>query len=69
MRTLETLIDRGRREAALRVVEQAQSAGANLVMNLRYETATVGRGGRRGFPMAEIIAYGTAVKLRQARLQ
>jgi uncharacterized protein YbjQ (UPF0145 family) len=69
VRTFETLVDRGRREAALRVVEQARSAGADLVMNLRYETATVGRGSRRGMPMAEIIAYGTAVKLRQAPLQ
>ncbi len=69
VRTFETLIDRGRREAALRVVEQAQSAGANLVLNLRYETATVGRGSRYGVPMAEIIAYGTAIKLRQAPLQ
>jgi uncharacterized protein YbjQ (UPF0145 family) len=69
VRTFETLIDRGRREAALRLVEQARGAGANLVMNLRYETATVGRSGRRGMAMAEVIAYGTAIKFRQAPLQ
>lgn len=65
LRTLETLIHRGRREAALRVIEHARSAGANLVMNIRFETATVGRGSRRGMPMAEILAYGTAIKLRE----
>ncbi len=69
IRVFETLIHRGRREATLRVVEQARSEGANLVMNLRLETATVGRGQKQGMPMAEILAYGTAVKLRQAPLQ
>lgn len=65
IRTFETLLHRGRRESALRVREQALSAGADLVLNLRFETATVGRGGRRGLPMAEVVAYGTAVKLRR----
>jgi uncharacterized protein YbjQ (UPF0145 family) len=65
IRAFETLIERGRREAALRAVEQARIAGANLVMNIRFETATVGRGSRRGMPMAEILAYGTAIKLRE----
>ena len=65
IRSFETLLQRGRRESALRVREQALSAGADLVLNLRFETATVGRGGRRGMPMAEVVAYGTAVKLRR----
>lgn len=65
VRAFETLLLRGRREAALRVMEEARSAGADLVLNLRYETATVGRGLRRGMPMAEVVAYGTAIKLRR----
>jgi uncharacterized protein YbjQ (UPF0145 family) len=64
LRTLETLIDRGRREALLRVREQAAAVGADVVLNVRLETAVVMRGRRnRPYPAAEVLAYGTAVKL------
>lgn len=64
LRTLETLLDRGRREALLRVREQAAGMGADVVLNVRLETAIIMRGGRnRPYPAAEVLAYGTAVKL------
>lgn len=62
-RGLGTLMLRARREALLRIVEDAQAQGANAVWNVRYETSTIGRslGGNKGLAMAEIMAYGTAL--------
>ncbi len=53
---LETLIDRGQRESLQRLRDQAAAHGAAIVLNIRLETAVIGQG-------AEIIAYGTGVKL------
>lgn len=65
VRSLETLMDRARREAKLRILEQAASLGANAVWNIRYETTMVGRtSGKKKAAMAEIYAYGTALWLR-----
>ena len=61
--TLETLVERARREAVLRMMESAKSAGANLILNVRIETSTIGRGhGNKGISCVEAIAYGTACK-------
>lgn len=56
----ESLMDRGRREAVLRMKEQARRLGANMVFNVRFETASMAEGAERMFS-AEFIAYGTAV--------
>lgn len=64
LRTLETLLERGRREALQRMREQASQGGANLVLNVRLETSIllVGKGGKSSGP-AEVIAYGTAIRV------
>ncbi len=66
LRTLETLLERGRREALLRLREQAAMSGANMVMNVRLETSVIMRSKKKNksSPVAEVIAYGTAVRLR-----
>jgi uncharacterized protein YbjQ (UPF0145 family) len=57
----ETLLERARREAILRLKEQ--SAGAHLIVNLRLETCTIARTkGRQGIGAVEVLAYGTAVR-------
>lgn len=58
-------MDRGRREAVLRMIEEARARGAGYVLNVRLETGSIGGGesGRKGL-CAEVIAYGTAVRLR-----
>jgi uncharacterized protein YbjQ (UPF0145 family) len=62
VRTFQTLLSRGRREAIVRMVEQARALGANQVVNVRLSTASVGAVQRRkGVAMAEVIAYGTAI--------
>lgn len=55
VRAFETLLDRGRREALLRMKEQAQDAQAELVFNVKYETARIGRNS------IEVLCYGTAL--------
>ena len=60
----ESLLDRARREALLRMKEDAR--GAHIIFNVRVETATIGRNAhRRGVGCLEALAYGTAVTLKQ----
>jgi len=62
LRTLETLLERGRREAILRMKANARRRGADMVINTRMETSTIGRGeGNRGLVSTEVIVYGTAL--------
>lgn len=49
------LLQESRSEATKRMVDQAQSIGANAVLNVRYSTTSIAQGA------AEILAYGTAV--------
>lgn len=51
------LLQESREEATARMVEQAQSMGANAVVNLRFATSSVAQGA------AELFAYGTAVRV------
>jgi uncharacterized protein YbjQ (UPF0145 family) len=58
----ETLMERGRREALLRMKEDAIKWGASQVVNVRLETAEIGGHRRNGIVAVEIIAYGTGVQ-------
>lgn len=60
----ETLLDRGRREALLRMKEDAIAWGANQIINVRLETATIGgrSGDNSGLGSIEVIAYGTGIR-------
>lgn len=55
-----SLLEDAREEAIKRMVAQAEAAGANAVLNVRFSTAAITAGA------AEILAYGTAVKLEGA---
>jgi uncharacterized protein YbjQ (UPF0145 family) len=59
----ESLLERGRREAIVRMKEQARRLGATTVYNVRLETSSLSedRGGRSPLFSAEFIAYGTAL--------
>ncbi len=57
----ESLIDRARREALLRMQEAARRIGAEMVFGVRFETSAISRGGRGGIGSVEVLAYGTAV--------
>lgn len=51
------LLQESREEATQRMVKQAEAAGANAVLNVRFATSSITAGA------AEIFAYGTAVVL------
>ena len=54
----ETLIDRARREAILRMKESAK--GASEIINVRIETASISKN-TQNVGAIEVIAYGTAI--------
>ena len=54
-----SLIDRARREAILRMKQRAPSA--HLYANLRLETSSISKGGRKQTGTVEVLAYGTAI--------
>lgn len=62
MASYETLLDRARREAVLRMKAEAARHGASLILNVKVESTNVGGGMRGGVPAMEVFAYGTALK-------
>lgn len=50
------LLADAREEAIARMLQDAQTLNADAIINVRFMTSTVGQG------MAEILAYGTAIK-------
>ena len=59
----ESLLERARREALLRMKTEARSIGAKSVWNVRLETSSITKGGK-GVAAVEVIAYGTALTHR-----
>jgi len=60
IKSYRTLMNRARREAMVRMLQEAKGRGAGLVWNVRFETATIQ--GKRRAGGVEVLAYGTAVK-------
>jgi len=64
VKSYESLIDRARREAILRMKEMA--GNATVIVNVRIETSTIGRkANKKGVGCLEAIAYGTALIMDQ----
>lgn len=62
----ETLIDRARRESLIRMKKQAKIFNADMVLNVRFETTKLdSMTTNQGTGMFELIAYGTAVRLKK----
>jgi len=61
----ETLVDRARREAILRMKETCPSA--DIILNLRLETSIIGQSAeqRQNIGSIEILAYGTAITYKK----
>ena len=51
------LLTEARNEALNRMIAQAESVGANAVVNVRFSTSSIAQGA------AELFAYGTAVRV------
>lgn len=52
------MLNEARQIATKRMVDEAQALGADAVINVRYGSSSVMQGA------AEVVAYGTAVKLK-----
>ncbi|MDA3863765.1 MAG: YbjQ family protein [Deltaproteobacteria bacterium] len=63
VRSYEILLERARREAILRMKAEAAAKHADLIINVRIQTSTIGKASSRqnANPMVEVIAYGTAL--------
>ena len=55
----ETLLDRARREAILRLCESASTA--DEIINLRIEPSAISKGQSSRIGCVEVLAYGTAI--------
>lgn len=51
------VVDEARKEAVERLMAHAKSLGGNAVLGVRFDSSDMGNG------LAEILAYGTAVKV------
>lgn len=57
----ESLLERARREAILRMKEKARRIGANSIFNVKLETSSISKGAGQQIVSVEVIAYGTAL--------
>lgn len=60
--TYETLLDRARREAVLRMKDEAKALGAEAIFNVKYEASNISGQYSKKMPILEVHAYGTALK-------
>ncbi|MDA3970007.1 MAG: heavy metal-binding domain-containing protein [Desulfobulbaceae bacterium] len=58
----ETLVDRARREAILRMKESCPTA--TQLINLRIETSSISKGAKQQIGSVEVLAYATALYCR-----
>jgi uncharacterized protein YbjQ (UPF0145 family) len=59
IRAYEEVCEQARSEAFARMVEHAQDKGADAILAMRYDATEFAQG------VTEVLAYGTAVKLRR----
>ena len=65
LRSYETLLDRGRREAVLRMKQQAKQKGCDMVINVKFETTSISKGANKALGTVEVYVYGSALKTNQ----
>lgn len=58
----ESLLERARREAILRMKEDAIEMGAQMIINVKLETSSITKGAGDQIGAVEVYAYGTALK-------
>ena len=66
IKSYESLMDRARREALLRLKKDAMGKGFHAIVNVRLETTRMANARQNGKGTAgiEVLAYGTGLKLR-----
>lgn len=66
LNTYESLIERGRREAILRMKEEAQKINAHMIFNVKLTTTNLSSSQNNKSGTIEVYAYGTALIANQA---
>lgn len=61
LNSYESLLDRGRREALVRMKQKAKAMDATLVFNVKYVTTNLSAGEQNRMGTLEVLAYGTAL--------
>lgn len=57
----ESIVDRARKEAILRMKAEARRLGSEIIFNVKIETSSISKGGRQNKANSiEVLAYGTA---------
>ncbi len=64
LRAYESLLDRARREAVLRMKQEARDKGARMIINVKFQTFSIPGRNPKSFGAVEVMAYGTALTLR-----
>ncbi len=66
MKSMQSLVDRARREAMVRMLEKADRAGATEVCNVRLETSNIrsATSKKKAAISVEMLAFGTAIVRR-----
>jgi len=57
----ESLLERARREAILRMKEDAREKGMDTIVNVKLETASITKGRKNQVGAVEVYAYGTGL--------
>jgi len=57
----ETLMDRARREAILRMKFEARAKGVTRIFNVKLETSSISKGRANQIGSVEVLAYGTGL--------
>jgi len=61
LNSYESLLDRARREAILRMQKQTIDMNASSVYNIKFETSSISKGQKDRVGSIEVLAYGTAI--------
>lgn len=61
IRSYESLLDRARREAVLRMKAEARALGAGMIINVKFQTFAIAGRGQNSVKGVEMLAYGTAL--------
>ncbi len=64
MKSYSSVIDRGRREAILRMKEACPDA--DMFVNCRIMTSTISNGKGKAIGCSEVLAYATAIRFKQS---
>ena len=64
VKSYASLIDRGRREATLRMKEKCP--GADLIVSFRIKTSSISKGRKKKLGSVEMFAYGTAIRFSKS---